>query len=176
MMQTKDNKKLLVILLSIVLFMFVFGFLLVPIYNSMCKALGINGKTSGVAESRSSGIDKTRTITVEFVTNYSGSLHWQFYPKVKKVKLHPGEMRRVSFYAENDSNRTMMVQAIPSITPGIAAKYFKKTECFCFTQQTLASHEAMDMPLLFHLDRGLPKNVTTVTLAYTLYDVSSRMS
>lgn len=90
--------------------------------------------------------------------------------------MHPGEIVKLAFYAENKTDYTMTVQAIPSVTPGIAAKYLKKTECFCFTQQTLNGHEAMNMPLLFHLDTDLPKNVNTVTLSYTLFDVTGRSS
>lgn len=111
---------------------------------------------------------------MEFLTNHSGTLPWKFYSKVTRVKVHPGEMKRVSFFAENDSDSKMVVQSIPSITPGIAAKHFKKTECFCFTEQILEGHEKMEMPLLFHLDRALPENVKTVTLSYTMYDVSGR--
>lgn len=173
----KNNTKLIATLVAIVLGMFVFGFALVPIYNTMCKALGINGKTNAVAvayDANNAAIDKNRVVKVEFIATNSGSIPWAFYPKTKKVTVHPGEIARLSFYAENKSNSKMTVQAIPSVTPGIAAKYLKKTECFCFTQQTLGAHEAMDMPLLFHLDPDLPKNVKTVTLSYTLFDVTGR--
>lgn len=154
--------------------MFGFGFMLVPIYNTLCKSLGINGKAQLVAAAKSQGIDESRTVTVEFLTNHRGTLPWKFYSKVTRVQVHPGEMKRVSFFAENDSDEEMTVQSIPSITPGIAAKHFKKTECFCFTEQILAGHEKMEMPLLFHLDRALPENIKTVTLSYTMYDVGGR--
>jgi len=94
---------------------------------------------------------------------------------IKKIKIHPGEVAKLAFYAENQSDHRMTVQAIPSVTPGIAAKYVKKTECFCFTQQTLNAHEGMNMPLLFHLDRDLPSTVKTLTLSYTLFDVTDRV-
>jgi cytochrome c oxidase assembly protein subunit 11 len=174
----KNNSKLIAILVAVVLGMFAFGFALVPIYNTMCKALGINGKTNSEAiayDAKKATIDKTRLITVEFITTNSGSVPWAFYPKIKKIKVHPGQIAKLSFYAENKSNHKMTVQAIPSVTPGIAAKYLKKTECFCFTQQTLGKHEAMDMPLLFHLDTDLPKYVKTLTLSYTLFDVTARV-
>lgn len=170
-MLDKSNKKLLAWLTGFVLFMFAFGFMLVPIYNTLCKQLGINGKAKLVAAAKSAGVDTSRWVTVEFLTNHSGTLPWDFYSGVTKVKVHPGEMKRVSFYAKNNSDHNMIVQSIPSITPGIAAKHFKKTECFCFTEQTLQGHEKMEMPLLFHLDRDLPKNIKTVTLSYTMYDV-----
>ncbi len=175
--QKQKQKKLLKWLVLIPFVMFGFGFALVPIYNTMCKALGINGKTAKTPYQQTAplAVDKSRWVTVEFMAMNANGVPWQFKPSIKKIKLHPGEMKRLSFYAENYSDKTMIVQAIPSVTPGVAARYFKKTECFCFTQQTLNSHEAMDMPLLFHLDPELPSNVKTVTLSYTLFDVTDRM-
>lgn len=176
-MARKNHLKLVAVLTGIVLGMFAFGFALVPIYNSLCKTLGINGKTNSVAiayDVTTAKIANDREVTVEFVATNNGGVPWAFYPKTRKLKIHPGEIAKLAFYAENTTNHRMTVQAIPSVTPGIAAKYLKKTECFCFTQQTLNGHEAMDMPLLFHLDTDLPDNVRTITLAYALFDVSNR--
>jgi cytochrome c oxidase assembly protein subunit 11 len=174
-MQT-ENRKLLVILLLVVIGMFGFGFAMVPIYNSLCKSLGINGK---ITEANRSAVslsqDNNRILKVEFVATNNSSVPWKFYPTVKQVELHPGEMYRLSFYAENKTNHKMTVQAIPSITPGLAAKYLKKTECFCFAQQTLNGHEAMYMPLLFHVDKDIPRNINTITLSYTLFDITDRL-
>lgn len=170
--------KLVVTLFVLVLGMFGFGFALVPIYNSLCQTLGINGKTNKEAiyyDAAAAKVVHERTVTVEFIATNNGGVPWAFFPKVKKIKVHPGEMAQLSFYAENKTNYPMTVQAIPSVTPGIAAKYLKKTECFCFTQQTLGGHEAMDMPLLFHLDSDLPASVSTITLAYTLFDVTDKV-
>lgn len=172
-----NHKRLVGTLIVIVLLMFGFGFALVPIYNALCKNLGINGKVNlnlTAQEKLPGHIDKRREIWVEFVATNNGGVPWAFYPKITRMKVHPGEFAKLSFYAENKTNRRMVVQAIPSVTPGIAAKYLKKTECFCFTQQTLNGHEAMEMPLLFHLDEALPSNVHTVTLAYALFDVTNR--
>ncbi|WP_419419811.1 cytochrome c oxidase assembly protein [Legionella sp. D16C41] len=174
----KCHTRLIIILTAITLGMFAFGFALVPIYNRLCQTLGINGKVNSQVEAYEATdktIDKNREITVEFVATNNGSVPWAFYPKTKKIKVHPGEIAKLAFYAENKSNFRMTVQAIPSVTPGIAAKYLKKTECFCFTQQTLNGHEAMNMPLLFHLDTDLPKKIKTITLSYTLYDVTNRV-
>lgn len=174
----KNHAKLVTILFIVVLGMFAFGFALVPIYNSLCQTLGINGKTNKkpiAFDEKKSTIAKEREILVEFVATKNSSLLWAFYPNVAKLKIHPGEIAKLSFYAENQSNFRMTVQAIPSVTPGIAAKYLKKTECFCFTQQTLNGHEAMNMPLLFHLDPDLPADVKTITLSYTLFDVTNRV-
>lgn len=177
-MTDKSHTRLLVYLAVIVIGMFGFGFALVPIYNSLCKNFGINGKTNAEAIAYSASerdIARDRVIQVEFVATNNSSIPWAFYPRVKKLNVHPGEIAKLSFYAENKSDHRMTVQAIPSVTPGIAAKYLKKTECFCFTQQTLNGHEAMDMPLLFHLDKDLPENVHTVTLSYTLFDVTDKI-
>ena len=170
------NRKLLVILILVVIGMFGFGFAMVPIYNSLCKNLGINGKITEANRSKVSlSQDKNRILKVEFVATNNSSVPWKFYPTVKQIELHPGEMFRLSFYAENKTNHKMIVQAIPSITPGLAAKYLKKTECFCFAQQTLNGHEAMYMPLLFHVDKDIPMNIKTITLSYTLFDITDRL-
>ncbi len=172
------HTKLVAILFFVVLGMFAFGFALVPIYNSLCKVLGINGKISeqvGPIDSSGLIVQKKREVEVEFVATNNSGVPWVFYPKVRKVIIHPGEMTKLAFYAENNTDHQMTVQAIPSVTPGIAAKYIKKTECFCFAQQTLSGHEAMNMPLLFHLDADLPIQVKTITLAYALFDVTDRV-
>lgn len=177
MATNKKQRKLLVFLSLLVIGMFAFGFALVPIYKSMCKTLGINGKTNPEAiayDASKVRVDRQREVLVQFIATNNSGVPWAFYPKVKELKVHPGEIVKLAFYAENKTNHTMVVQAIPSVTPGLAAKYLKKTECFCFTQQTLNGHEAMNMPLLFHLDTDLPKNINTVTLSYTLFDVTDR--
>lgn len=178
MKPTKSHQKLIVILTVVVLGMFGFGFALVPIYNTLCKTLGINGKTNpqSIAYAADpSNIVKDREVVVEFVATNNSGVPWAFYPKTKKVTIHPGEQVRLAFYAENKTDHQMTVQAIPSVTPGLAAKYLKKTECFCFTSQTLNGHEAMDMPLLFHLDKALPEDIKTVTLSYTLFDLTPNL-
>lgn len=172
----RNHVKLVVVLVLVVLGMFAFGFALVPIYNKLCSALGINGKTNPtpVAYHVNGAKISDRVVVVEFVATNNAGVPWLFYPKIRKLNVRPGEIAKLAFYAENTTDHRMTVQAIPSVTPGIAAKYLKKTECFCFTQQTLNGHEAMDMPLLFHLDTDLPSNVKTITLAYTLFDVTDR--
>ncbi len=175
-MSPNPHKKLLIILVSVVLGMCCFAYALVPIYNTLCRTFGINGKPDLTPELPSSSIVKDRSVIVEFLTTENKSLPWIFYPMVKKMTVHPGESARIVFYAKNNSDHTMVVQAIPSITPGPAARYFKKTECFCFTQQTLKAHEEMELPLLFHLDPRLPQDVNTLTLAYTLFDVTDRVA
>lgn len=172
--RSKRIKRLTITLLVCALSMFGFGYALVPLYDVMCKSLGLNGKTSGEASAPVSTVDLSRTITVQFLATNNENLPWKFYPRQTTIEVHPGENTHVSYYAKNESPKTMVVQAIPSVAPGIAAKYLKKTECFCFRQQTLASQASMEMPLIFHLDRDLPKHINTVTLSYTLFDVTDK--
>ena len=177
-MKTKRSLKVPLLLAGLALAMFGFGFALVPIYNSLCKNLGINGKVDlkPVAfDPSKTTVVSDREVLVEFVATNNSGVPWAFYPKTSKLKVHPGEIARLAFYAENKTKHRMTVQAIPSITPGLAAKYLKKTECFCFEQQTLEGHEGMNMPLLFHLDADLPSQIKTITLSYTLFDVSDRV-
>lgn len=176
-MKTQKHTKLVVLLTLAAFAMFGFGFALVPIYNRMCQALGINGKPSMLAENydeKRAGVDTSRSILVQFIATQNPSLPWLFYPEVKQIRVNPGKVSRLSFYAENQSDHGMTVQAIPSVTPGLAAKYIKKTECFCFSKQTLKPHEVMHMPVLFHVDVGIPASVRTLTLSYTLFDVTGR--
>lgn len=167
------NRKLFITLVLLVIGMFGFGFALIPMYTVMCKTWGLNGKTSATAAKKSLTVDKSRTVTVEFLTSTNANLPWEFFPLTKKIEIHPGENKLVNFYAKNNSDHTMTVQAIPSLSPGLVASYFKKTECFCFTQQTFKAGEGREMPVLFHLDTDLPKNIHNVALSYTMFDVAS---
>jgi cytochrome c oxidase assembly protein subunit 11 len=169
----EKTRRLVIILVVWAVAMFGFGFALVPLYDVMCNKLGFNGKTGGKENLAAlNTVDVNRTITVQFVATNNANLPWKFHPVQTTIEVHPGENTRTAFFAENDSDKDMTIQAVPSVTPGLAAKYLKKTECFCFTQQTLKSHESMNMPLLFHIDRDLPAHVNTVTLSYTLFDVT----
>lgn len=167
-----SNKSLALTLTAAVIGMFGFGYALVPIYNVLCKSLGINGKTNTVALRNGETVDYSRTITVQFLATRNLFIPWKFQPITKSIKVHPGENVKVAFYAENETDNNMIVQAIPSVTPGLAAKHLKKTECFCFTQQKMNGRQGMQWPLLFHIDTDLPKNIHTVTLSYTLFDVT----
>ncbi len=167
-----SNKKILISLCFVTLSMFGFGFAMIPLYNVLCKNLGINGKTDKNAYLASHEIDLSRSIRVEFMTNNNNYLPWDFYPTLQHIQLHPGENILIYFAAKNNSKQPMTVQAIPSVSPGLAARYLKKTECFCFTQQTFNPGQHRDMPVLFHIDPHLPKNINTITLAYTLFDTT----
>lgn len=172
---TKSRKVILSLFLFVILMFFV-GYALVPLYNVLCNVLGLNGKTSNLSYKNTQLVDKNRTITVTFVSQTNDKLKWQFRPNIKKVELHPGENVKMSYFAKNDTNHTMTVQAIPSVTPGLAAVHLKKTECFCFNQQTLKAGQSMDMPLIFHLDNSLPKNINELTLSYTLFKSTKQVN
>lgn len=169
----KWNIKRLTIVLGIAaVAMFGFAYLLVPFYNVLCKQLGINGKPNLVPVAQSKDQDSTRLLSMQFVTSINANLsNFEFYPKTNAMQFHPGENRTVLFYMKNNGDQAITVQAIPSVTPGLAAQYVKKTECFCFTQQTLGAHQAVILPLLFHIDKAIPLDTSTLTLSYTLFKI-----
>lgn len=157
--------------------MFGFGYLLVPLYNVFCEITGLNGKTGRVSTAEVAASyepDMSRTVTVQFVANNNSNMPWEFRPVVSSMKVHPGQMYGTSFTASNNTGRSMVGQAVPSVAPTKASRYFNKTECFCFEQQPLAAGETKDMPLRFIVHPNLPKGVKTLTLAYTLFDVSQQ--
>jgi cytochrome c oxidase assembly protein subunit 11 len=160
-------------MLLIAVGMFGFGFALVPLYDVFCDITGLNGKTSDEKyEVTDTAIDTSRTVKVQFVTTNNDGMVWDFKPSVAEMTVHPGEVATTEFYARNPRGFDMTAQAIPSLVPFKAAEYFHKTECFCFNQQSLAAGEEVQMPLRFIVDKDLPKNVKTITLAYTLFDVT----
>lgn len=160
-------------LLFIVVGMFGFGFVMVPLYDVFCDITGLNGKTSNVAASADvTAIDESRVVTVQFLTRTAKGIPWKFEPMINEVKVHPGERKLVKFYAKNESVGDIVGQAIPSVSPGRAAVYFQKIECFCFNNQPLKSSEDVEMGLQFYVDVELPDDVSTITLSYTLYDIT----
>ena len=172
--QQRAVSKMVLRLFLFSLSMFGFGYALVPLYNVMCQQLGLNGKTLGQQKAYVGAIDTTRTITVEFIATNNSQLPWSFFPATHEIKLHPGEMKRIAFFARNNTDQAMTVQAIPSVSPGLVARYLKKTECFCFIQQTLNAGEGRDMPLIFHLDPEIPSYIERLTLSYTLFDITGK--
>lgn len=152
---------------------FAFGFALIPLYRVICEVTGY-GDQKGLAERDAQVIEKpdpNRLVTVEFISNLPTYGNWQFRPQVHEMKVHPGKLYSTTFFAQNLLARPITAQAVPSIAPGTAAAYFRKTECFCFTPQHFAVGEGRDMPVRFVVDPALPRDVDRVTLAYTLYDL-----
>ena len=172
---TSANNKLVLRLIVVVVGMFGFGFALVPLYDVFCDITGINGKTDNKAAVRTTTeIDTTREITVEFITRTNSGMQWEFRAETQKVLVHPGEVNTVAFYVRNPANSNIIAQAIPSVSPGQAALYLNKTECFCFNQQPLQAGQEAWMPMSFYVDTSLPEEITYFTLQYTLYDVTAR--
>jgi cytochrome c oxidase assembly protein subunit 11 len=155
----------------VALLMFGFGFALVPLYDVFCEITGINGKTGRIEleQALTTEVDEDRLVTVEFLGRANSDLPWEFRPLVRRVKVHPGEVTEVHYFARNTTDHAIIGRATPSLAPGQAAKYFSKTECFCFTEQTLEAGEAKEMPIRFVVDPALPEEVRTVSLSYTFY-------
>lgn len=172
-------------LLVVAVGMFAFGYALIPIYRAICEATGINilaiserqlpgsgltGKDARVLGN--SQIDRTRLITVEFDANARGP--WDFKPERRSIQVHPGELATVMYEFQNVQNRTLAAQAIPSYAPKQAAAHFNKLECFCFNQYTLAPGEKKQWPVAFVIDPRISKDVTTITLSYTFFEVGGK--
>lgn len=167
--------KLTALLVLLAVSMFGFGFALVPLYDVFCQVTGINGKPSNQPSAViDAAVQKQRKVTVQFMAHVHPDMPWVFEPEVHEVQVSPGEMKRIHFNAENLKNDYVVGQAIPSISPGSAALYFHKTACFCFNQQQLSPLARAEMPLVFYIDPDLPSEITTLTLSYTLYDVSDK--
>jgi len=169
------NNRLAMRLGAVALAMFGFGYALVPLYDVFCDITGLNGKT-GVATAAdiAAGVDERRLVTVEFDSNVNGALPWKFGPVQKSVRVHPGQITEVLFYAENTSDRAVVGQAVPSVAPTPASVWFNKTECFCFTQQTLAPGERREMPVRFIVAPDMPDKYTTLTLSYTFFEAPAQ--
>lgn len=158
-------------LLAIAMFAFVFV-VMVPLYNLFCEVTGLNGKTKGRYEAVEVRVDESRQVKVQMVAMHNEGMPWIFKPEKTEVLVHPGESIQVNYFVQNPTGNDMVAQAVPSILPGTVSQYFHKTECFCFNQQTLKAGESLSMPLVFIVDPDLPKQVKTITLSYTIFDVS----
>lgn len=153
--------------------MFGFGFAMVPLYNKLCYAMGLNGRIENkAAVVVAKPVDRSREVTVEFVTTVNGGRDWVFTPDQSSTALHPGEYRTVTFFLRNTQDHTITAQAVPNIAPPEAAQYLHKTQCFCFSQQDFLAGEGRHMPVVFTIDPGLPKDIDRVTLSYTFFDVT----
>ena len=169
---TKTAKKLGLVAVA----MFGFGYLMVPIYNILCEVTGINGKTGRITQSQvnAKDVDVHRFVTVEFDTNVNPNLPWTFKAVEFKQQVRPGEIAEAVFVVENESNKIVVGQAVPSVAPEQASLFFNKTECFCFTNQELAPGEKKDMIVRYVVDSDLPEKITTMTLSYTFFKASEK--
>lgn len=179
-MNARENTKMLGKLSVIVLGMFAFGYALVPLYVAICEMTGINilalgdKQIPGASSSQAANtqVDKSRLITVEFDANARGP--WQFKPAQRSLQVHPGELATVMYEFQNVQDRSMSAQAIPSYAPRQSGAHFNKLECFCFNQYTLLPGEKKAWPVAFVIDPKLPKEVTTITLSYTFFEVGGK--
>ena len=155
------------------LLMFGFGFALVPLYDVFCDITGLNGKTGRVEASEIDAdlVDRSRTIEVRFLANTNTGLPWSFEPLVKKMEVHPGQVYEAVYRVRSASASKTMGQAVPSVSPGLAAQHFNKTECFCFTQQELEARETRDMPIRFIVGTDISQDIEQITLSYTFFSV-----
>lgn len=170
--KARSNKQMLGKLMLIALLMFGFGYSLVPLYKKICEITGIN--VLAVQETKATvpgntQVDKSRTVTIEF--DASGKGPWRFRPTVSSMQVHPGAMVQVIYEVVNTQDRRIQAQAIPSYAPQEAAAHFRKLDCFCFKQQTLEPNEARQMPVTFFIDPALPRDVKTITLSYTFFEI-----
>jgi cytochrome c oxidase assembly protein subunit 11 len=174
-----DNRQIVFRLLVIASLMFAFGYTLVPIYRAICTALGLNvialseEQANGGAAARNSQVDASRTVTIEFDANARGP--WDFKPEQASVDVHPGQVTTVMYSFHNRQNRAMALQAIPSYAPSVAMAHFTKLECFCFSQQILQAGESKRWPVVFVVDAKLPRDVKTITLSYTFFEVGGKV-
>ena len=173
----RENRTLTAKLIAIALGSFAFGFALVPLYNVLCAVTGY-GDQSRLRE-RSSAIEQPqleRRVTVEFLADVASSGTFEFRPVARSLEVHPGQLTTAQFYARNLTGRDTVAQAVPNITPSQVATYFHKTECFCFAPQHFKAGETRTLPVRFIIDRELPQHIELMTLAYTFYDESSRVT
>ena len=153
--------------------MFGFGFALVPFYDHICRALGINSLVAKSEAAVNTQVDFTRKVTIEFDANSHG-MPWRFQPVVRHMVVHPGQLVNVDYEVANVRGSAVTGQAVVSYGPRLAGQYVRKLECFCFTQQTLAAGETRRMPVSFVLDASLPADINTVTLSYTFFEVAGK--
>ena len=165
-----SNSRVITRLMFVVVGMFGFGFAMVPLYDVFCDITGINGKTGDkVTLAENLQVDTSRTIEVEFIASLNESMPWEFKPRQHSIKVHPGEPTRITYVAINKTDKAIIGQAVPSVSPGRAAEYFQKTECFCFTEQKLEAGEEKEMPVIFVVDPELPDDVSQLALSYTFF-------
>jgi cytochrome c oxidase assembly protein subunit 11 len=171
--QTLNNRRMFTRLSIVAVAMFGFGFALVPFYEKICVALGVNSLVERTEPAANTQVDTTRTVSVEFDANAHG-MPWRFQPVVRHMNVHPGELVQVDFEVANVRSAPVTGQAVASYGPALAGQFVRKLECFCFTQQTLAAGETRRMPVSFVVDASLPAEIKTFTLSYTFFEVAGK--
>lgn len=161
------------VLLAVAMFVFALG-VMPPLYTLFCEVTGLNGKTGGKYTAVPAAIDTSRWITVRFIGINNENMPWGFKPRQYSIKVHPGESVSTEFLAKNPTTYAMVGQAVPSLVPHNATDYFHKMECFCFNSQVLGPGESAELGLQFFVDQAIPKGITTITLSYTLFDITGQ--
>ena len=169
----EQNRKLSTRLAIVAVGIFGFGFALVPFYDQICAALGVNSLVERSELPKNTQVDSSRTVTIELDAN-TRDLPWRFQPTVRHITVHPGEVATIEYEVINVRGSAVTGQAVPSYGPASAGEYFHKMECFCFQAQTLAAGETRRMPVTFVVDPKLPKSVATISLSYTFFEVAGR--
>lgn len=170
----RSNRVLLTRLTIIAVLMFGFGYAMIPFYEQICKATGL--RNIAVADAvTNTQVDAGRTVRIELDANVN-KLPWRFRSLTPAVSTHPGEIMQVVYEVENTSDRPVTGQAVPSYGPQLAGEYFKKLECFCFSKQSFEPHEKRQMPVVFVVDPKLPRDIATITLSYTFFEVEGNRS
>lgn len=171
-----DNKRLAVNLIIIVVAGLVFGFAIAPLYDAVCKVIGLNGRgdTTATEMTKNVKVDKSRTITIIFTGEIMPGLNWAFEPNQTTMQVHPGEIALTSYKTKNNGAKPVVGTAVPSVVPEVASLHFKKIECFCFSNQTLQPGEEKDMPIRYYISPDLPAEITTVTLSYSFYNADKK--
>ena len=174
----KESKKTIRNLSLLVVGMFGFGFLLVPIYDVFCEITGLNGKIEGPSTLSSETIQEVdkREMLIQFVTHNNEFMPWTFKSETSQMKITTGVQQRVLFVFENTTSEDMVGQVIPSVSPGRGAEYFHKAECFCFEQQKLLAGERVELPVVFIVDPSIPLDIGSLSLGYTLFDITDQLS
>ena len=173
----RANRNMTWKLLAIAAGAFGFGFALVPLYNVLCSVTGYGDQAKLLQKvSAIEHPDVNRTVTVEFLTDVASNGEWEFRPVKRRIEVHPGELYTAEFYAHNLTGRDTVAQAVPNISPSEVAAYFHKTECFCFAPQHFKINEGRNMPVRFIIDPAMPSHIDLITLAYTFFDESSRVT
>jgi len=170
---TSKNRKLVGSLVVFATIMLGFGFLVLPpLYEVFCEVTGLGGKTNPTAAAVTEAADLSREIRLEFVTTVNQYAPWEFSAELDSMEIHPGKLYEATFFARNLTDRFKIAQAVPSVAPALAAKHFKKLECFCFSSQEFAAGELKEMPVRFIVDSDLPQHIDTITLSYTFFDTA----
>ena len=164
--------------LLLVFCMFGFAFALVPLYRVFCDITGLNGRSTNLERATVTDnvdeikADLTRLVRVQFDATNNIGMPWEFEPKTEELQLHPGKIYTAHYHVRNPTGLPMVAQMVPSVSPGRAASYLRKMECFCFEEQTLQPGESVELPVRFYVHRALPADVTTLTLSYTIFDIT----